>query len=583
MRRGFSVLGVLIVSLTVSALSAPAASASLEVFYSEIGKLKLSVDASGTNSETGTIEVDKPTGATVRKAFLFAASTGSTNFNPSDGEVSIDGTPINWDPSHTIPSSIVSFNTAADVTSIVSPKIDAESAGRIPFTIEEENTTLMDGEILAVVFDDPTARSNTITLMYGAQQTLGDHFAIGLSEPLKPSSTAIMGLGISYGYQPAGQYSTVDVNGTRVTSSAGGQDDCPERYASEPAFTACGNGSLITVGGVGDGLKVPDDPFVTDTQCSVDPELAARCDDELYNLKPFTQQNATSIDVDTFNPSNDDNIFFASLDLGAETALVGEGIVLGPTGIRTQAGTFHFLSALAQDEHGDPEVGRTVHLQVISGPNSGLELSSVTNSAGKASFNYFSTQTGTDILEASFTDGSNVTHTSNDVTKKWTPRIPHTFGGEWPYDSSSLPLNYSYSGSHRYLGNVIQGAQNWNASGTKVHISQWTGLPDALDIPFVDVYLPDTWWGMTIFAEGDCSSCGYTRNAIAMNQRTLDPETDAQRTKVATHELGHALGLEHPYGVSTSVPSVMWQGLLGGRIRQTPQHFDTERIDGMYP
>jgi hypothetical protein len=527
--------------------------------------------------------VNKPVGATVRKAFLFAASTGITGFNPPDGEVSIDGTPINWDPTHTVASAISSFNTAADVTSIVSPKIDAESAGRIEFTIEEKDTAEMDGEILAVVFDDLTARSNTITLMYGAQRTTGDHFAIGLSEPLKPSATAIMGLGVSYGYQPTGQYSTVDVNGVRMTSSAGGQDDCSQRYALDPVFTACGNGSLITVGGIGDELGVPDDPFATDEDCDVDPALAARCDDELYNLKPFTQPNATSIDVDTFNPSNDDNIYFASLDLGAEAALVGQGIVLSPTGTRTQVGTFHFFSALAQDEQGDPEVGRTVHLKVISGPNAGLDLTSVTNSNGKASFNYSSAKTGTDILEASFTDGANVTQTSNEATQTWTPRIPHTFGGEWPYNGSSLSLHYSYNGAHRYLGNVVQGAANWNASGTKVHMSQWAGLPDALDIPFVDVYLPDTWWGLTIFAEGDCSSCGYTRNAIALNQRTLDPESDAQRTKVATHELGHAIGLEHPYGVSTSVPSVMWKGLLGGRVRQTPQTFDTERVDGMYP
>ena len=70
-------------------------------------------------------------------------------------------------------------------------------------------------------------------------------------------------MGISYGFQADGQFSSVTVNGTRVTSSAGNFDD-----------GTAGNGALVTVGGVGDSLTNPPDPFNSDD--TTDDELYAR-------------------------------------------------------------------------------------------------------------------------------------------------------------------------------------------------------------------------------------------------------------------------------------------------------------------
>jgi hypothetical protein len=134
-------------------------------------------------------------------------------------------------------------------------------------------------------------------MMFGGQDPEGDQFIISLSEPLDLSEDprADMGLGISFGCQTEAecgsvQISQIDVNMTRMTSSAGGQDD---------GLTE--NGSLITVGGFGD-LNDNPGPF--------DAPTSFRTDDELYSLLPFVMSGDTQIQVDTINPSNDDNIFF---------------------------------------------------------------------------------------------------------------------------------------------------------------------------------------------------------------------------------------------------------------------------------
>src|SRR5205823_3341594 len=132
----------------------------------------------------------------------------------------------------------------------------------------------------------------------------------------------------SFGYQPNNQqdnqYSLIDVNGQRLTSSAGGQDD-----------GAGANGALITVGGIGDTNDNPP-PLV--------PPNGFRTDDELYNLKPFVTNGTTHISVFTLNPSQDDNIFVGAFVVSAN-AIVNEGILLSPASATNDIGTTHTLTA----------------------------------------------------------------------------------------------------------------------------------------------------------------------------------------------------------------------------------------------
>jgi hypothetical protein len=141
--------------------------------------------------------------------------------------------------------------------------------------------------------------ARTVALMFGAQQLHGDRFELSLLNPIdktQPNALLSMGLGISYSYQENGiqQFSRITVNGQGLTSAAGGSDD---------SVVAPANGTLITVGGLGDSFNKPADPNATPTN--------ARSDDEKYSLLSFINNTTTLIKIDTINPSNDDNIFFA--------------------------------------------------------------------------------------------------------------------------------------------------------------------------------------------------------------------------------------------------------------------------------
>lgn len=389
---------------------------SLAPVVTESGLVSLSLDASGSNGgpydfrggAPQTIRVQKPAGATVRRAFVAAASTGFSGRRLNNGDVTLDGVGFAWAIS--TPSSISSWNHWAEVTTLVKPKIDAAAPGIVSFNVGEVNTTGIDGEILAVIFDDPSqTTSNTVILLFGAQNIAGDTFNIALGSPINkadPQLAIDLSLGISFGFQTPGntvQHSIVNVNGQRLTSLAGGQDD------GQGA-----NGALITVGGIGDSNDNPP-PF--------DLSTGPREDDELYNLLPFVANGATSITVFSQNPSNDDNILFAALNLRAAAAIVGEGIVLGPSPAPdSDVGTPFTVTATVQDANGHPVVGRAVTFSVSAGPDAGDGATVVTDATGHASFTYEGAAAGVDEIQASFIDSQNHLQTSNTVIKRWIQR-----------------------------------------------------------------------------------------------------------------------------------------------------------------
>jgi hypothetical protein len=375
---------------------------SLAPVVTETGFISWSLDGMGTTAASGTIRVQKPAGATTRRAFLGSASTGFSGRKLANGDVTVDGSPISWDISTV--SSISSWNHWAEITSLVKAKIDAAPAGIINFTVGEVNSLGIDGEALAVIFDDPNQTTvNTVVFLFGAQSVGGDTFNIGLSNPIDktdPNLKLDLSLGISFGFQGSTQFSIVDVDGTQMTTSAGGQDDGQDS-----------NGSLITVGGIGDTDADPN-PTALPT--------GPRSDDELYSLLPFVTQGDTTIKVFTKNPSNDDNIFFAGLFVADAAAVVGEGIVLGPGTGTLNVGQTATATATVQDSNGNPVANRAVTFTVTEGPNMGQTATVNTDATGHATFSYVgSGGTGEDLISATFVTSNNVTKTSNTVFRTW--------------------------------------------------------------------------------------------------------------------------------------------------------------------
>lgn len=378
-------------------------STALKPIVNETGFITLSLDAKAVDTNAhADIQVDKPSaGATVRSAYLATSDVWGSYGRPlADNIVQLNDVPVTWSKHVTAPYGC--NNAWADVTSIIKPIVDAAPKGIV--NIDYSEKAYLDGSILAVVFDDPEKTvNNSVVLLFGAQNISGDTFNIGLANPINkndPNLAMDFSLGISFGYQPSNQVSYVSVNGNRLTSSAGGQDD---------GFD--GNGGLITVGGIGDSKENPSDPYAGASNC--------RYDDELYNLLPYINDGDTRITVDTINPSNDDNIFFAGLYVSSANAIVGEGIILDPVSAKGIIRNNHTVSATLQDDNGNLLANREVTFKITSGPNKDKTEVVVTDSAGKASFTYSSLSTGTDTIIASFTNSQGNTQFSNQAQVEW--------------------------------------------------------------------------------------------------------------------------------------------------------------------
>ena len=293
-----------------AAAAAAAGPGGLELVVNERGRLSRSITAAASSTSAGgRLLPRKPAGATVRRAYLAYATTGFTGARVTTPLLLQEQpVPISAETANGIDS----WNYFADVTSIVRPVLDAAPAGTVPLTLVEPDPDSVDGAILVVVYDDPAVTTElTVSLLFGALSPNGDSYDVRLAEPVRlsdPDTRLEMSLGISYSFQSGGaqQYSLVDVNGRRLSTSAGGEDD------GEPE-----NGSLITVGGDGDAPSNPVDAQGTPS--------GPRSDDEAYDLRAFVQDGDTAIRVETRNPSLDDNVLLAAFTMNPPVTSIGTG------------------------------------------------------------------------------------------------------------------------------------------------------------------------------------------------------------------------------------------------------------------
>jgi len=398
----------------------------LQPFYTESGRLHLSVDGVGTVLSFGTVEVEKPRNATVKRAFLMAASGGYGGGEIADGEVRVEGRRILW--SQSIPNVVGGWNAMADVTDLIAQKIDAAAPGTIIVEIAEEKSDFVDGVVLAVVFEvmDDSVINDDISLYFGAHGAASNGFTLELSEPVPADLSTTryeLGLGISFSLQTstvAEQYSVIDVNGHRLTAAAGGPDD------GSPLASA-----LLSVGGLSDDTANPTDATATPVN------LAS--DDEYYDLTAFVKAGDTRIEVATANPSKNDNLFFASFVARRNAApsvapqMVAAPIFLGGSVARNQPiDQIILASSAAQSAVGSqgeitatvmsggvPLPGIDVQLQIVSGPHAGATSTAQTNASGRARFLYRGTARGTDLIVAMVDNGGSAVAGSNVVLYEW--------------------------------------------------------------------------------------------------------------------------------------------------------------------
>ncbi len=251
------------------------AQATLSNSYQFNGTGNWSIDAVGSNSSpVGDLTAIIPTGSTIERAFLYL-SMSVTDLTPT---VNFDG--VVYTNPHWTELGANGFMEAyrADVTSQVAAKVGGGGGAPFTFSIQSETPTVpVDGEVLAIVYSNPAEQVRTIAFLDGFSASGGDTTSINLADPLTaaqladPNFEALMSLGIGFSFRPGNQFSTVDVNGQRLTSDAGGQDD--------GIPNSIGNGGLITVGGIGDNPDNPADPLAFSFS---NPLL----DDELYTLTP---------------------------------------------------------------------------------------------------------------------------------------------------------------------------------------------------------------------------------------------------------------------------------------------------------
>jgi hypothetical protein len=311
-------------ALLVGAITAAlgtAAHAQLTVNYQVNGFVDWSLSAVGSNqTPVGNLQAVVPTGSTVVKAYLY--SSQSSIATP---DVTLAGTTYSgaaWTALGIDAGFLEAWRT--DVTSQMQAAIGGGSASPFLFSVTENaNNYGTDGEVLAIVFSNPAITSTrTIAFLDGTAPSSGATTTINYASPLSGVGSSgfseQMSIGDGFSYQLGSeQYSTIDVNGRRLTTSAGGADDGIEPTQQD--------GALITVGGIGDSTANPPDPFFVGGST---PDTT-RYDDELYDLgqgnsvnsSPFVANGDTSTTIVTSNTSLDDNIFFLGINVTAEATV----------------------------------------------------------------------------------------------------------------------------------------------------------------------------------------------------------------------------------------------------------------------
>ena len=294
----------------------------LQLIESEFGRISWSIDGSAdvahVAGEAVPIQVEKPEGALVRKAIFISGDGGNRNGNSHPPlDLRLNGSPVvftHWAYLTTGDR----FNTYyGDVTELVKATIDDHAAGIFDLPFDQGDNSdgdYVEGGSLVVIFDDPNAELSSVYLQAGTSDPAGDSFTFNFDALTleKLANPMILSIGSSNSFQTdapddgeggsgVNQHSNISANGNVISDSAGGCDDMVDYPVG------CNSMGYNTIGGVGDDLDMPTVPWTNP------PGYFA--EDELYDIASMMTFGDTGLTVETINPSNDDNLYFAGVFL----------------------------------------------------------------------------------------------------------------------------------------------------------------------------------------------------------------------------------------------------------------------------
>lgn len=125
----------------------------------------------------------------------------------------------------------------------------------------------------------------------------------------------------------------------------------------------------------------------------------------------------------------------------------------------------------------------------------------------------------------------------------------HTFGGKWASN-----VGWWFDSSNSYYSTFQSATSHWNNAANKVSYYQTT-MTSATVIPTVNFYGSTGWDGYGKPGP-DPFSGTYTYGEVKLNRTYTDNYASNKKVAVATHELGHILGLAHTG--TTSYQSIMY-------------------------
>ena len=255
------------------------------------GNISVSADACGDRIDgICDIAVEKPSGATVRSAYLVLASGFNHTAVPT--RVTLSGTTVTFThkAQETRNPTFNFTNHLADVTSIVKPVVDVAASGltqiAVDYHLDFGSGSNFSGAALTVIFDDPAAPNATVMYNFGTTSSAGECFTLNFPSVVKSNvGTATLSVGIGWSAPDNFQV-------TEIKASANGRT--PVVLADKAGSNDDGNN--ITVGGVGDN--------------SANPTLGNQSfDDEFYRVDQLLNDGDTYLSLCTKNTSNDDNLF----------------------------------------------------------------------------------------------------------------------------------------------------------------------------------------------------------------------------------------------------------------------------------